>query len=118
LDGQQHRRFLKSHLPLDALPYFPEVRYLWVVRDTRDVFMSLWNHYSSHTDAAYERFASGDPEGGPLPRCPADPREFWRSWMTRSARRRITRSQAWQKRSGTGPPASSSRAPTAAGATS
>jgi aryl sulfotransferase len=85
LDRQQHRRFVKSHLPLDALPYFPQVRYLWVVRDTRDVFMSLWNHYSSHTDEAYERFASGDPEGGPLPPCPADPREFWRCWMTRAA---------------------------------
>jgi aryl sulfotransferase len=67
------------------MPYFPEVRYLWVARDTRDTFMSLWNHHRSYTDAAYERFASGDPEGGPLPRCPADPREFWRSWMTRAS---------------------------------
>jgi aryl sulfotransferase len=85
LERQEHRRFVKSHLPLDALPYFPEVRYLWVARDTRDTFMSLWNHHRSYTDAAYERFASGDPEGGPLPRCPADPREFWRSWMTRGS---------------------------------
>ena len=85
LEHQEHRRFLKSHLPLDALPYFPEVRYIWVVRDTRDVFMSLWNHHSSYTEAAYERFASGDPVGGPLPRGPADPREFWRSWMTRAS---------------------------------
>jgi aryl sulfotransferase len=85
LERQDHRRFVKSHLPLDALPYYPEVRYIWVARDTRDVFMSLWNHYSSHTDAAYEKFAAGNPEGGPLPRCPADPREFWRGWMTRSS---------------------------------
>jgi aryl sulfotransferase len=84
LERQEHMRFVKSHLPLDALPYFPEVRYIWVVRDTRDVFMSLWNHYRSHTDAAYERFAAGDPEGGPLPRCPEDPRDFWRPWMTRA----------------------------------
>jgi aryl sulfotransferase len=84
LERQEHRRFVKSHLPLDALPYFPEVRYIWVARDTRDVFMSLWNHYSSHTDAAYEQFAAGDPEGGPLPRCPDDPRDFWRPWITKS----------------------------------
>ena len=85
LERQEHRRFIKSHLPLDALPYFPQVRYIWVVRDTRDTFMSLWNHHSSYTDAAYERFASGDPEGGPLSRGPADPREFWRAWMTRGS---------------------------------
>jgi aryl sulfotransferase len=85
LERQEHRRFVKSHLPLDALPYYPQVRYIWVARDTRDTFMSLWNHHSSYTDAAYERFASGDPEGGPLPRGPADPRGFWRSWMTRAS---------------------------------
>src|SRR5436305_11783848 len=37
LERQEHQRFVKSHLPLDALPYFPEVRYIWVARDTRDV---------------------------------------------------------------------------------
>jgi aryl sulfotransferase len=82
LEAQEHRRFVKSHLPFDALQYYPEARYIFVARDTRDVFMSLFNHYRSHTDGAYEMFASGDPEGGPLPRCPDDPREFWRSWMT------------------------------------
>jgi aryl sulfotransferase len=40
LDRQEHRRFVKSHLPLDALPYDPQVRYLWVARDTRDVFLA------------------------------------------------------------------------------
>src|SRR5207253_2888196 len=85
LERQEHRRFVKSHLPLDALPYFPEVRYIWVARDTRDVFMSLWNHYSSHTEVAYEQIAAGDPVGGPFPRCPDDPRDFWRSWITRAS---------------------------------
>src|SRR5260370_24785870 len=27
LERQEHRRFVKSHLPLDALPYYPQVRY-------------------------------------------------------------------------------------------
>jgi aryl sulfotransferase len=85
IEAQEQQRFVKSHLPLDALPYFPEVRYIWIARDTRDVFMSIFNHYHSHTDEAYEMFASGDPEGGPLPRCPEDPREFWTSWMTRAS---------------------------------
>jgi aryl sulfotransferase len=85
VESQEHRRFVKTHLPFDALPYYADARYIFVARDTRDVFMSLFNHYHSHTDAAYEMFGSDDPEGGPLPRCPDDPREFWRSWITQGA---------------------------------
>src|SRR5438034_4522491 len=85
LERQEHRRFVKSHLPLDALPYDPRVRYLWVARDTRDVFMSLWNHYHAQTDATYEALSAGNPLGFPFPRCPDDPREFWRSWITRAS---------------------------------
>jgi len=77
------RRFLKSHLPLDGLPYYPEARYLIVARDARDVFMSLLNHYGSYTDLAYAALNSDDIVGDPLPRCPDDPRELWREWMTR-----------------------------------
>lgn len=33
LEAQTHRRFIKSHLPLDAQPFFAEVRYIVVVRD-------------------------------------------------------------------------------------
>lgn len=44
LEAQTHRRFIKSHLPLDGLPYYPNVKYLVVARDPRDVFMSLMNH--------------------------------------------------------------------------
>ncbi|MGH8902403.1 MAG: sulfotransferase domain-containing protein [Egibacteraceae bacterium] len=83
IESQDHRRFLKSHVPLDALPYHPEVRYICVSRDTRDVFMSLWNHYRSYTDLFYEMLAAGDPGGSPLPRCPDDPRDLWQAWITR-----------------------------------
>ena len=56
LEAQRHRRIVKSHLPLDALPYYPEVRYIVVVRDPRDVFMSFWNHYSEiHRRATSQR---------------------------------------------------------------
>jgi aryl sulfotransferase len=76
---------METHLPLDAIPYHDDMRYIFVTRDTRDVFMSLYNHYHSHTDQAYEMFASGDPVGGPLPRCPDDPRALWREWTTRAS---------------------------------
>jgi aryl sulfotransferase len=82
LEQQQHRRFLKSHLPFDAIPYWDDVRYICVGRDTRDVFMSVFNHYSSYTEGMYQLLAAGDPVGGPMPRCPDDPRELWQEWIT------------------------------------
>jgi aryl sulfotransferase len=77
------RRFLKSHLPLDGLPYYPEARYLIVARDTRDVFMSFFNHYHNYTDLAYATLNAPDIVGPQLPRCPDDPRELWRDWISR-----------------------------------
>lgn len=41
LGQQRHRRFIKSHLPLDALPWDPQRRFLYIARDGRDVVMSL-----------------------------------------------------------------------------
>jgi aryl sulfotransferase len=84
LEGLPSPRFLKSHLPLDGLPFYPDVRYLIVGRDPRDVFMSFFNHYSSYTDFALENlFAGEDVVGPPLPRCPEDPRALWPDWIGR-----------------------------------
>jgi aryl sulfotransferase len=77
------RRFLKSHLPLDGLPYYPEARYLVIGRDPRDVFMSFFNHYSAYTATAYEQLNSPDIVGAPIEPCPDDPRELWQQWITR-----------------------------------
>jgi aryl sulfotransferase len=85
IEAQTHPRFLKTHLPLDALPFDGEVCYIVVGRDSRDVFMSLWNHYRSYTDVMYELTAAGDPPGGPLPRCPDDIRWLWSQWLTRAS---------------------------------
>ena len=35
-EAQTHRRFIKTHTPLDGLPYFPEATYLTVGRDPRE----------------------------------------------------------------------------------
>jgi aryl sulfotransferase len=82
LETQTHRRFVKSHLAADGLPYFPQVNYLVVGRDTRDVFMSLWNHYSGYTDTAYALFNDADRPGPEFPRAPASPRELWPRWIS------------------------------------
>lgn len=86
LEGQTHQRFIKTHLPLDGLPYHEGVRYVVVGRDPRDVFMSLLNHWGNHTDEFYEAMNehSGNP-GEPFPRMPEDPHEVWRNWITRGS---------------------------------
>jgi aryl sulfotransferase len=82
VEAQTHRRFLKSHLPFDAIPFWEDVKYIAVGRDTRDVFMSVFNHYSAYTEFMYQLLAANDPVGGPMPKCPEDPRELWQEWIT------------------------------------
>lgn len=81
LESQEHRRFIKTHLPLDGLKFFPQVKYIVVNRDARDVFMSLWNHYSHLTPEAIARLDNATDEHFPPP--PDDIREFWQTWITR-----------------------------------
>lgn len=47
LASQQHRRFIKTHTPLDGLPYDERVTYLCVGRDPRDVAISMDNHWAN-----------------------------------------------------------------------
>jgi hypothetical protein len=47
LEAQQHRRFIKSHTPLDGLPSNPEVTYIGVARDPRDAGISMFNHFAN-----------------------------------------------------------------------
>ena len=83
-EDQQHRRFIKTHLPLDGLPFYPQVKYIVVGRDPHDVFMSLWNHYANHTVGFYA-FINDIPDrvGAPFPVCAQDIHAFWREWITR-----------------------------------
>jgi aryl sulfotransferase len=84
LEGQQHRRFIKTHLALDGLPFYPQVSYIVVGRDARDVFMSFLNHYSNLRDATLDRMNETPGRvGPPLLPCPADLHEVWRNWITR-----------------------------------
>lgn len=84
LEQQQHRRFVKSHLPFDALPYYDAVRYIHVGRDGRDACMSYFNHCAAFTPAMYQRLDQVAADmGGPAPRFTGDARVFWHDWLTR-----------------------------------
>ncbi|HTL86586.1 MAG TPA: sulfotransferase domain-containing protein [Acidimicrobiia bacterium] len=49
LDAQTHRRFIKTHTPLDGLEYRADVTYICVGRDPRDVAIS-WDHHVDNMD--------------------------------------------------------------------
>jgi len=85
IDAQQHRRFLKTHLPLDALPWNDAIKYVYVGRDGRDVMMSWFNHWHSFTDEGIAFLNSGDLVGDPIPKCPDDVREFFDGWVHRAS---------------------------------
>ncbi len=50
LESQRHRRFIKTHTPLDGLPMDDRVTYVCVGRDPRDAAIS-WDNHMANTDA-------------------------------------------------------------------
>jgi hypothetical protein len=87
LAAQTHRRFIKTHTPLDGLPLRPDVTYLVVGRDPRDVAIS-YEHHAANMD--FERFlelraaAVGNEDLAELPprRVPSeDPVERFRTFI-------------------------------------
>lgn len=85
IEAQDHRRFIKSHLPFDAMPIYDEVHYIHTARDGRDAFMSWHNHsrnYSQMVLAAFDNAGMTDETiGAPLPRAPESPAEFFDTWV-------------------------------------
>jgi len=85
LESQTHRRFLKTHLPIDGLPLHDEVKYIHVARDGRDAVLSMHNHFTGFSEAQlelFDRIGREDPAiGRPYPRPPADPMTFFRTWI-------------------------------------
>jgi len=51
LDAQRHRRFIKTHTPLDGLPVDRRATYVGVGRDPRDIAVSL-RHQGANLDRA------------------------------------------------------------------
>lgn len=82
VEAQTHRRFLKTHLPVDALVFSPQAKYLYVGRDGRDVLWSMYNHHANANAAWYE--ALNDSPGLVGPRIeppPASIREYYHGWL-------------------------------------
>lgn len=86
LKAQKHRRFIKTHLPLDGMIYHEKLKYLYIARDARDVFMSLWNHYTGMKEELLMLMNRLPGRAGEeLPPAPEDIHVFWRNWITRGS---------------------------------
>jgi aryl sulfotransferase len=82
VEKQAHRRFLKTHLPVDALVFSPRVKYVYVARDGRDVVWSVYNHHTTANHLWYE--AMNDTPGlvGPKVEPPPDSiRQYFNDWL-------------------------------------
>ncbi len=66
LDAQTHRRFVKTHTPLDGIPLDPRATYIVVARHPLDLAVSLY-HQGDNLDRDRIRELTGQPEPAALP---------------------------------------------------
>ena len=84
VEAQTHRRFLKTHLPVDALVYSPKAKYIYIGRDGRDVVWSMYNHHANANAAWYEALNETPGRiGPPIGRPPASVRQYFVDWLER-----------------------------------
>ena len=82
VEAQTHRRFVKTHLPVEALVFSPRVKYLYIARDGRDVVWSLYNHHSTANDLWYEALNETPGLVGPPITKPVDSIvQYYHEWL-------------------------------------
>jgi aryl sulfotransferase len=93
LEAQEHRRFIKTHTPLDGLPQDPSITYICVARDPRDVALSMDNHlanmdfvafFTARDEAAARDGRVDEPLTPPTPRPDSVYERFW-GWVNDDA---------------------------------
>jgi aryl sulfotransferase len=82
VEAQEHRRFLKTHLPVDALVFSPKAKYLYIARDGRDMLWSMYNHHAGFTEQAYAMMNTIIGRVGPPLEAPkVDVVQYFREWL-------------------------------------
>ena len=76
LTAQDHRRFIKTHTPLDGIPLDPRATYIVTARHPLDMAVSLY-HQGDNIDRAKLRQLTGQPE----PASPPPPRQPLHEWL-------------------------------------
>src|ERR1700761_9109304 len=84
VEAQTHRRFLKTHLPVDALVFSPRAKYLFVARDGRDVAWSFYHHHAT-ANAKWYAMLNDTPGlvGEKIERPDMEVVPYFRRWLAR-----------------------------------
>ena len=80
--SMSHRRFLKTHLPVDALVFSPQAKYLYIGRDGRDAVWSFYNHHANANEHWYNALNNTPGLVGPRiePPC-ASVHDYYKQWF-------------------------------------
>ncbi len=82
VEAQRNRRFIKTHLPVDALVFSPAAKYIYIGRDGRDVLWSMYNHHSKANDKWYAAINDTPGRvGPPIDRPDCDVVPYFRRWL-------------------------------------
>ena len=82
MEAQTHRRFMKTHLPVDALVYSPQAKYIYIGRDGRDVLWSMYHHHANANDAFYDALnETPGLVGEKLGRVTTDVKTYFNTWI-------------------------------------
>lgn len=82
VEAQTHRRFVKTHLPVDALVFSEKARYIYIGRDGRDVLWSLYNHHITANEAWYEALNNAPGRVGPaIEKPPSSIIQYYHEWL-------------------------------------
>lgn len=82
VEAQAHRRFIKTHLPVDALRFSEKAKYIYIARDGRDVVWSMYNHHANANALWYEALNDTPGRvGPPIEPPPPDIRQYFREWL-------------------------------------
>ena len=82
VEAQAHRRFMKTHLPVDALVFSEKAKYIYIGRDGRDIVWSLYNHHTNANEAWYDALNNTPGRVGPPiePPC-ASIAQYFDEWL-------------------------------------
>lgn len=84
IEAQTHRRFLKTHLPVDALVFSEKAKYIYIGRDGRDVVWSMHNHHYTANEAWYDALNNTPGRVGPPIEKPAESVvQYYHEWVER-----------------------------------
>lgn len=82
IEAQTQRRFLKTHLPVDALVFSQKAKYVYIGRDGRDVLWSMYNHHATANEGWYQALNDTPGRVGPPIERPTESIvQYYHEWL-------------------------------------